>query len=96
MVHGDGHTRLIAKMHGNTSVDSQILTPLWDPVCTGKGSYSEAWRGYQRAKLPHGLGYATVIQEWYVEHLDMRPPTEPGPLARFYNPHKVLGGEEDK
>lgn len=78
MSYADGHRCLHARKHDVTNEQGRVLQPLWDAVCVGKGPYDELWRGYQRAKLPHGLGYATVIQEWYVEHMDMRPPHESG------------------
>lgn len=68
------HARLTANKHHITNENGTLLEALWDPVCTDKGPYHESWRGYQRAKLPHGLGYTTVVQEWHIEHLAMRPP----------------------
>lgn len=74
MFYAGPHRCLHSQKHDVTNEHGSALQPLWDAVCVGKGPYDELWRGYQRAKLPHGLGYATVIQEWYVEHVDMRPP----------------------
>lgn len=76
MSYADGHRCLHAQKHDVTNQEGKVLLPLWDAVCVGKGPYDELWRGYQRAKLPHGLGYATVIQEWYIEHLAMRAPQD--------------------
>jgi hypothetical protein len=87
-----GHLRLEVTLHGNTTPEARLLLPLWDAVCVGKGPWDELWRGYQKAKLPHGLGYTTVIQEWHVVHIDMRPPVE-GSRPRYYDPNKVLGRE---
>jgi hypothetical protein len=92
MMSSDGHLRLDVTPHGNTRSDAKLLPSLWDAVCVGKGPWDEMWRGYQKAKLPHGLGYTTVIQEWHIEHIDMRPPQE-STRRRSYNPHKVLGAE---
>ena len=70
------HLRLNVQRHGYTNESGKVLSPLWNAVCVGKGPRDELWRGYQRAKLPHGLGFATVIQEWYIEHVSMAPPQE--------------------
>jgi hypothetical protein len=76
MIYSGTHARLNANRHGTTNADMNLLESLWDPICVDKGPYHERWRGYQRAKLPHGLGYTTVVQEWYIEHVAMRPPVE--------------------
>ncbi|WP_373991911.1 hypothetical protein [Duganella sp. BuS-21] len=76
MSYGNGHMRLDARRHGYTNESGKMLAPLWDAVCVGKGPRDELWRGYQRAKLPHGLGFTTVVQEWHIEHVDMRPPQD--------------------
>lgn len=89
-----GHQRLDARAHGNTTAEARLLQPLWDPVCLAKGPRDEQWRGYQRAKLPHGLGITTVVQEWHIEHIDMRPPVESA-RVRYYEPHRVLGADAE-
>lgn len=74
----NGHQCLDAQTHHEKNETGKALPTLWDAVCVGKGPYDELWRGYQKAKLPHGLGFTTVIQEWHVEHIDIRPPQDHG------------------
>lgn len=83
---GNGHTYLVAQRHGYTNEAGKLLPPLWDAQCVGKGQNQEAWRGYQRTKLPHGLGYATCIQEWHIEDLALQPPPDGESLARWPGP----------
>ncbi|MYM31473.1 hypothetical protein GTP58_24370 [Duganella sp. CY15W] len=74
MAYGNGHKHLNVCRHGYTNESKNVLMPLWDAVCIGKGPRDELWRGYQRAKLPHGLGITTVVQEWHIEHISLYPP----------------------
>lgn len=83
---GTGHTRLEARRHGFTNEAGKLLAPLWDAQCVGKGDNQEVWRGYQRTKLPHGLGYTTCIQEWHVEDLALRPPPDGESLKKWSGP----------
>lgn len=83
---GQGHTCLQAQRHGCTNETGKLLAPLWDAQCVAKGGDSEVWRGYQRAKLPHGLGYTTCVQEWYIEHLAMHPPVDGENIRRWPGP----------
>lgn len=76
MSYANGYRCLHAQKHHITNETGRALPTLWAAECVGKGPYSELWRGFQRTKLPHGLGVTTCIQEWYVEHIDMRPPLE--------------------
>lgn len=76
MSYANGHKCLHEQKHGLTNDSGRALPTLWCAECVGKGAYIEVWRGYQKTKLPHGLGYATVVQEWHEEHLAVRPPGE--------------------
>ena len=83
--HG-GHTRLEVQRHGYTNEAGKLLAPLWDAKCIGKGNNQELWRGYQRTKLPHGLGYTTCIQEWHVEDIALHPPADGECLSKWAGP----------